>query len=90
MATIKPFSALRPQPALAEQICELPYDVMNSEEARGIARNYPYIFLHISQPEIDLASGIDVYSEAVYKKGAENFRLLLDQGALIQDANPCF
>lgn len=90
MATIKPFSALRPKPELAEQICELPYDVMNSEEARGIARNNPYSFLHISKPEIDFASGIDVYSEAVYKKGAENFRLLLDQGALIQDANPCF
>jgi len=90
MATIKPFSALRPRPELAEQICELPYDVMNSEEARGIARNNPYSFLHISKPEIDLASGIDVYSEAVYKKGAENFQLLLDQGALIQDANPCF
>lgn len=90
MATIKPFSALRPQPKLAKQICELPYDVMTTEEARGIARNNSYSFLHISKPEIDLESGIDVYSDVVYKKGAENFRLLLDQGALVQDANPCF
>ena len=90
MATIKPFSALRPQPELAKQICELPYDVMSSEEARGMARNNPYSFLHISKPEIDLETGVDAYSEAVYKKGAENFRLLLDQGALVQDANPCF
>ena len=65
MATIKPFSALRPQPELAEQICELPYDVMSSEEARGMARNNPYSFLHISRPEIDLDPGIDAYSEAV-------------------------
>ena len=63
---------------------------MSSEEARGMARNNPYSFLHISRPEIDLDPGIDAYSEAVYKKGAENFRLLLDQGALVQDANPCF
>src|SRR2546428_8548511 len=34
MATIKPFAALRPKPELATQICELPYDVMSSEEAQ--------------------------------------------------------
>ena len=34
MANIKPFAALRPQPELAGRICELPYDVMSSDEAR--------------------------------------------------------
>ena len=90
MPVIKPFAALRPKPELAKQICALPYDVISSEEARALTRNNPYSFLHISKPEIDLESGIDVYSEAVYKKGAENFQLLLDQGALVQDARPCF
>ena len=37
MATLKPFAALRPKPELAAQICELPYDVMSSDEARAIA-----------------------------------------------------
>ena len=37
MASIEPFAALRPQPELARQICELPYDVMSSEEAREMA-----------------------------------------------------
>ncbi|SVC69749.1 uncharacterized protein METZ01_LOCUS322603, partial [marine metagenome] len=90
MATIRPFAALRPKPELAQQICELPYDVMSSDEARNMAQDNPYSFLHVSKPEIDLAPGIDVYSEAVYKKGAENFRLLMNQGALIPDANPGF
>ena len=90
MATIRPFAALRPKPELAQKICELPYDVMSSDEARDMAQDNPYSFLHVSKPEIDLAPGIDVYSEAVYKKGAENFRLLIDQGALVLDANPCF
>ena len=85
MATLKPFAALRPQPELASQICELPYDVMNSDEARAIAEGNPYSFLHVSKPEIDLEPGIDVYSESVYAKGAENFRLLQEQGALVQD-----
>ena len=90
MATIRPFAALRPKPELAKHICELPYDVMSSDEARDMAQDNPYSFLHVSKPEIDLAPGIDVYSEAVYKKGAENFRLLIDQGALIPDINPGF
>lgn len=88
MATLKPFAALRPKPELASQICELPYDVMNSHEARVLAEGNPYSFLHVSKPEIDLEPGIDVYSESVYAKGAENFRLLQEQGALVQDTQP--
>ena len=88
MATLKPFAALRPKSELASQICELPYDVMNSHEARVLAEGNPYSFLHVSKPEIDLEPGIDVYSESVYAKGAENFRLLQEQGALVQDTQP--
>ena len=90
MATIKPFRALRPDPALAPKICELPYDVMSSAEAREMARGNPLSFLHVSKPEIDLAEGIDLYSRAVYAKGAENFKRLIDERALRQDAKPCF
>ena len=54
MATLKPFAALRPKPELASQICELPYDVMSSDEAREIAAGNPLSFLHVSKPEICL------------------------------------
>jgi uncharacterized protein (DUF1015 family) len=90
MATIKPFQALRPQPALAGQICELPYDVMSSDEARQMAAGNPLSFLHVSKPEIDLPVGIDLYSPEVYAKGKENFQKLIAQGALKQDAQPSF
>ena len=90
MATLTPFAAMRPTPELAERICELPYDVMNSVEARAVAHNNPYSFLHISKPEIDLEPDIDAHDDAVYAKGAENFRLLREQGALVQDTQPCF
>ena len=89
MATLKPFAALRPKADLAAKVCELPYDVMNSDEARVLAKDNPFSFLHVSKPEIDLEPSIDVYSDAVYAKGAENFRLLREQGALAQDAQPC-
>jgi uncharacterized protein (DUF1015 family) len=90
MATLKPFAALRPKPELAAQICELPYDVMSSEEARQMAAGNPLSFLHVSKPEIDLPPGTDAYSPEVYAKGRENFASLISQGALKQDAQPSF
>jgi uncharacterized protein (DUF1015 family) len=90
MATLKPFAALRPKPGLASQICELPYDVMSSDEARQIAAGNPLSFLHVSKPEIDLPPGTDIYSPAVYVKGRENFQKLIAQAALKQDDQPCF
>ncbi|MEI6195217.1 MAG: DUF1015 family protein [Verrucomicrobiota bacterium] len=90
MATIKPFPALRPQTELAAQICELPYDVMSSDEARQMAAGNPLSFLHVSKPEIDLPPGTDLYSAEVYAKGKENFAKLIAAGALKQDAQPAF
>jgi len=90
MATVKPFAALRPKPELASRICELPCDVMSSEEARAMAAGNPLSFLHVSKPEIDLPAGTNLYSPEVYAKGRENFQSLIAQGALRQDARPCF
>jgi uncharacterized protein (DUF1015 family) len=90
MATIKPFAALRPEAGLAEKICELPYDVMSSDEAREIAAGNPLSFLHVSKPEIDLPPGTDVHAPEVYAKGKENLQRLIAQGALKQDSKKCF
>jgi uncharacterized protein (DUF1015 family) len=89
MATIKAFAALRPKSELAARICELPYDVMSSEEARQIAASNPLSFLHVSKPEIDLPPSTDVHAPEVYAKGQDNFRRLIAQGALRQDPQPC-
>lgn len=90
MATLKPFAALRPKPELAGRVCELPYDVMSSDEAREIAAGNPLSFLHVSKPEIDLPTGTNLYSPEVYAKGKENFQNLIAQGALWQESKPCF
>jgi len=90
MATIRPFAALRPQADLASRICELPYDVMSSEEARGMAAGNSLSFLHVSKPEIDLPASVDLYDPSVYEKGKENFDRLIKQGALKKDPVACF
>ncbi|MGO8925375.1 MAG: DUF1015 domain-containing protein [Limisphaerales bacterium] len=90
MAIVKPFAALRPEPGLASRICELPYDVMSTEEARHLAAGNPLSFLHVSKPEIDLPPATDVYAPEVYARGRENFQRLIARGALRQDPQPCF
>lgn len=90
MATLHPFPALLPDPARAAQICELPYDVMSSDEARAIAAGNPLSFLRVSKPEIDLPPNTDPYADAVYARGRENLRKLIADGALVPDSQPCF
>src|SRR5512142_218551 len=90
MANIRPFAALRPKPDLAARICELPYDVMSSDEARQIASGNPLSFLHVSKPEIDLPPSTNIYAPEVYETARRNFQGLISQGALKQDPQACF
>ena len=90
MATVTPFAALRPAPELAAQVCELPYDVMSSAEAKTMAADNPLSFLRVSKPEIELPDGTDPYSDAVYAKGRENFLKLIADGVLRRDPAPMF
>jgi uncharacterized protein (DUF1015 family) len=77
VAILHPFSALRPLPERAKQVSSVPYDVVNTEEARNLAADNPLSFLHVSRPEIDLPEGTDIYSDAVYRQAAENFQNLI-------------
>jgi len=86
--TVKPFHALRPKPLYAEAVAALPYDVMNTEEARIIAANNPHSFLHVDKAEIDLPPDTDPYSPAVYAKAKENLQSLVDTGVFMQDEQP--
>jgi len=90
MASIKPFCGLRPVSELASQVASLPYDVMNSAEARQITVNNAYSFLRVTKAEVDLKPNVDVHSEAVYAKAAENIQDFIAKGILVQDEKPCF
>ena len=54
MALIRAFRAIRPRPEYAGRVISLPYDVMNREEAKRMAEDNPYSFLHICRAEIDM------------------------------------
>ena len=86
MSVIRPFSALRPKKEYASAVAALPYDVMNSEEAREKVKDLPYSFLHVDKAEIDLPVGTDIYSDAVYAKAAENLKKLMSDGICVLDS----
>ena len=90
MAVFKPFRAYRPAPEMAEKVAALPYDVMNSAEAREMAAGKPYSFLHVDRAEIDLPPGTDIYSAEVYAKAAENLSRMIRDGVYIHDEEPRF
>ena len=75
MLLISPFKALRPKQNNASEVIAPPYDVLDSKEAKEMAKGKPYSFLHISKPEIDLEDGINFNDKKVYKKGAENLSM---------------
>src|SRR5262244_1254068 len=88
MATIRAFRAERPPREKADQVSAVPYDVVNTVEAREIAAGNPLSFLHVSRPEIDLPDGTDIYSDIVYQKAAENFDKLKDIAPLFVEEAP--
>src|SRR5688572_30639213 len=88
MALIHPFRALRPTPANAADISSVPYDVVNTEEARDLAHGNPLSFLHVTRPEIDLSPAIDPHADAVYRKGRENFATLRREAPLVAESAP--
>jgi uncharacterized protein (DUF1015 family) len=90
MSDIRPFNGCTPSPELASRVASLPYDVMNSEEARVMAEGNPYSFLHVVKSEIDFPAGIDAHSDVVYKKGAENLQKLINDGILVRSKIPSF
>ena len=87
---IKPFRGLRPRPDLAHRIPSVPYDVVDTQEARRLAEGDPYTFLHVVRPEIDLPPDVDVHDERVYATGARNLRAMIERGWLARDEQPAY
>src|SRR5512138_1542171 len=88
MAQIQPFRCSRPSPARAREVASVPYDVVDSREARALADGNPVSFLHVCRPEIDLPEDVDIHSEAVYAKGRENLDNFYANGTLESDPVP--
>ena len=86
---IRPFPAVRPADNdRARRIASLPYDVMDTAEARTMASGNPDSFLHVVRSEIDLPEDTDPYAPAVYDGAAEALGALLADGRLVREGEP--
>jgi uncharacterized protein (DUF1015 family) len=88
MLRTQPFAALRPRPDVAAKIASVPYDVVNTEEARALAEGNPKSFLHVVRSEIDLPVGTDVHADVVYETAKKNFDNLVQSGDLFREETP--
>lgn len=88
MAIVKPFRGVRPPRKIVKDLNCLPYDVMNTDEARQMALGKECSLLHITRAEIDLPADTDTHSVEVYNKSVENFKRWQEKGWLIQDDKP--
>ena len=90
MAVIKPFKALRPKQKNAHLVASVPYDVVNREEAKSLAKDNNLSFLRVTRAEIDLPDEKDPYSKKVYEKAKENIETLKTEAPLLVDDEPHF
>ena len=54
----------------------MPYDVVNTDEARALAAGNPLSFLHVTRSEIDLPADANPYDARVYAQAVHNFESL--------------
>jgi len=85
LAILRSFRALRPRPDLASHVASVPYDVVDTEEARELAAGNPHSFLHVIRPEIDLPPETDIHADEVYAQGPRALARLIEQGSLLRD-----
>jgi uncharacterized protein (DUF1015 family) len=90
MINIHPFKALRPEAQHAKSVASLPYDVLNSKEAKVEARGNHSSFLHITKSEIDLPDTVDIHSQKVYDTAKENLDAFISRNILFRENKACY
>ena len=90
MAIIRPFKPYRPTPEMAPRVAALPYDVVNTEEARAITTANPFSFLRVNRAEVDLPPEIDPHDPHVYQQAKHRLHQIIDDGTLVREAAPQF
>ena len=88
MAALASFRALRPALPAAAQVAAVPYDVVNTEEARALADGNPLSFLHVSRAEIDLPDGSNPHGDNAYALAKTNFERLKQAAPLLVEETP--
>lgn len=87
---IRPFAAIRPNREDAAKVASVPYDVVDTAEAKALAAGNPKSFLHVSRPEIDLGEGADCSSPEAYRQARKALDAFVADGTLVKDGESAF
>ena len=85
MVQIKGFHAVRPTKEKSKEISAVPYDVVNSAEAKEIAKENPLSFLRIDRAEINFDEEVDFQDQKVYEKAKELIEEYIAKGDFVED-----
>lgn len=87
---IRPFAALRPNKVDAAKVASVPYDVVDTAEAKALAAGNPKSFLHVSRPEIDLPDETSCSSDEAYRQARKALDSLVADGTLFEEGERKF
>ena len=90
MVDFLPFNGLRPAPAQAADVADVPYDVVDTAEAIALVAGRPHSILRVTRPDVSLPTGASLYSEAAYGEALRAFTALVEAGTLQEDATPSY
>lgn len=88
MVCVRSFCAIHPRKDMVKAISALPYDVMNTEEARAMVEGKPWSFLRISRPEVEFDRSVDPCADQVYARSGENLQKFIREGVMEVDKTP--
>lgn len=90
MVDVQPFRAIRPNEQLASQVACLPYDVIDTNEARVESQDNPYSYYHIDRSEIAFNDDFNPYDPKIYELANQTLQQFLQKGWLKKEDKPCF
>lgn len=88
MVDFKAFSGWRPRTDKAREVAAVPYDVVNTEEARALVQDAPDSLLRVTRPDVDLPDGTSLYGTEAYQGAQSAFDRLIETGVIQQDDRP--
>lgn len=88
MPHIKPFSALRPKPELAQLVSSRSWDSNHNHVSKEIMEKYEYSYLHVVKPHLNFSDEVRI-AEKHYPFAKQKFEDLKRLEILIKEEKPC-
>ena len=88
MVKVHPIPALTVDPKSAIEITCVPYDIVSRDECRALAKDHPNTLLRVDRADLEFPDTVKFNAPEVYKKAAQNFSRLIENGSLLRETKP--